>query len=419
MWSARRLLFFVILPWAFLPGASPAVGTTPEQPEPVDLYFYWSARCPHCLEARPFVTQLSEELPWLRFHDLEISRNRDNAKRYVAMAAELGQQASAVPGFLFCGELHVGWQSAETTGARLRSRLQECRQRLVSGLPAAAPPETVELPGVGALSPDTFSLPVLTLLIAGMDAFNPCAFFVLLFLLGLLANQRDRSRMLIIGVLFVVVSGVLYFAFMAAWLSLFRMIGSLGWVTVVAAFLALAIGLVNVKDFFAFKRGASLSIPASRLPRIYRRGRGVLAAGSFPAMAGATLVLAVAANFYELLCTAGFPMVYTRVLTMHMLSPAGYYAYLALYNLIYVVPLLVIVLVVTFALGRTQLSERQGRLLKLMSGLMMGGLGLLLLLAPDRVHDLRLAFALVAGAVTITALAAYAEERMLRSRGSG
>ncbi len=112
-------------------------------------------------------------------------------------------------------------------------------------------------------------------------------------------------------------------------------------------------------------------------------------------------------------------MVYTRVLTMHMLSPAGYYAYLALYNLIYVVPLLVIVLVVTFALGRTQLSERQGRLLKLMSGLMMGGLGLLLLLAPDRVHDLRLAFALVAGAVTITALAAYAEERMLRSRGSG
>ena len=410
------LLAFV---WALVSGPVPAAGTTPEEDRLIDFHFFWSARCPHCVEARPFAMRLPEELPWLRFHDLEISRNGDNARRYVAMAAELGEHASSVPAFLFCGELHVGWHSAETTGAQLRSRLEACRQRITAGQPAAAPPATVELPGFGTLSPAEFSLPVFTLLIAGMDAFNPCAFFVLLFLLGLLANQRDRSRMLIIGVLFVAVSGVLYFAFMAAWLSLFRMIGGLGWVTVGASLLALAIGLVNVKDFFAFKRGVSLTIPAAHLPQIYRRGRAVLAAGSFPAMMGATLVLAVAANFYELLCTAGFPMVYTRVLTMHALSPAGYYGYLALYNLIYVVPLLVIVLVVTFALGRTQLSERQGRLLKLMSGLMMGGLGLMLLIAPERVHDLRVAFVLVAGAVALTVLAAYLEDRAHRREQSG
>jgi hypothetical protein len=414
----RSVIVLLALFWGLAPGALPAAGAAPEGDAAVDFHFFWSARCPHCLEARPFVARLPDDLPWLRFHDREISRSRDNARLYVAMAAELGQQASAVPAFLFCGELHVGWHSAETTGALLRSRLEQCRQRLASGQPAAGPPATVDLPGFGTLSPDAFSLPVFTLMIAAMDAFNPCAFFVLLFLLGLLANQRDRSRMLVIGGLFVTVSGVLYFAFMAAWLSLFRMIGNLDWVTAAAALLALAIGVVNVKDFFAFKRGVSLTIPASRLPRIYRRGRAVLAAGSFPTMVGATLVLAVAANFYELLCTAGFPMVYTRVLTLHALSPAGYYAYLALYNLIYVVPLLVIVLVVTFALGRTQLSERQGRLLKLVSGLMMGGLGLVLLLAPDRVHDLRVAFVLVAGAVAVTALVGYLDGRVDRGTTS-
>jgi hypothetical protein len=419
MRSTRYLLLLLTLLWGLLPGALTAAGKPPAEDARVDVYFFWSAGCPHCLEARPFVSRLPEALPWLRVHDLEISRSRENARLYVAMAAELGEVASAVPGFLYCGELEVGWHAPETTGAHLRSRLEECRQRLLSGEPAAAPPDTVLLPGLGTLAPDAFSLPVFTLLVAGMDAFNPCAFFVLLFLLGLLANQRDRTRMLIIGGLFVTVSGVLYFAFMAAWLSLFRMIGSLGWVTVGAALLALAIGAVNVKDFFAFKRGVSLTIPTSRLPDIYRRGRAVLAAGSFPTMVGATLVLAVAANFYELLCTAGFPMVYTRVLTMHDLSPAGYYAYLALYNLIYVVPLLVIVLIVTFALGRTQLSERQGRLLKLMSGLMMGGLGLVLLVAPDRVHDLRVAFLLIVGAVAVTALAAYLEDRADRRAESG
>jgi cytochrome c biogenesis protein CcdA len=135
----------------------------------------------------------------------------------------------------------------------------------------------------------------------------------------------------------------------------------------------------------------------------------VLSADNFPAMLLATLLLAGAANLYELLCTAGFPMVYSRVLTLNGLSATEYYLYLALYNLIYIIPLLVIVLLVAFALGRHQLSERQGRLLKLMSGVMMMELGLLLLLAPQWLKHVGVAFALLLGAVAVTALAALAE----------
>jgi hypothetical protein len=203
----------------------------------------------------------------------------------------------------------------------------------------------------------------------------------------------------------------MYFAFMAAWLNLFRLLDGLTWVTVAAAVLAIVIGAINVKDFFAFRQGVSLSIPKSRLPLIYQRGRAVLSAGSLPAMLGATVLLATAANFYELLCTAGFPMVYTRVLTLHGLSSSEHYLYLALYNLVYVIPLLVIVLAVTFAAGRRQLTEREGRLLKLMSGLMMLGLGLVLLLSPERLNSLWTAFALLALAVGLTLLADRLERR--------
>jgi hypothetical protein len=124
--------------------------------------------------------------------------------------------------------------------------------------------------------------------------------------------------MLLIGGIFVLFSGLMYFAFMAAWLGLFRVMGSLPWVTAAAGWLAAVMGAINVKDFFAFKAGVSLSIPESRKSDIFRRGREILAAGSLPAMLAATVLLAVAANFYELLCTAGFPMVYTRVLTMQV-----------------------------------------------------------------------------------------------------
>jgi hypothetical protein len=221
--------------------------------------------------------------------------------------------------------------------------------------------------------------------------------------------------MLLIGGTFVLISGLMYFAFMAAWLNLFRLLEGLAWVTAVAAILAILIGAINVKDYFAFKQGVSLTIPKGKLPKIYQQGRAVLSAGSFPAMLGATVVLGTAANFYELLCTAGFPMVYTRVLTLHGLPASAHYLYLALYNLIYVVPLLVIVLAVTFATGRRQLSEREGRLLKLMSGLMMLGLGLVLLLAPERLSSLWTAFGLLGTAVGLTLLADRVERRRATS----
>lgn len=228
----------------------------------------------------------------------------------------------------------------------------------------------------------SLSLPVLTLVLAGLDAFNPCAFFVLLFLLSMMAHQKSRKRMLLIGGIFVLISGVMYFAFMAAWLNVFQLFGHLAWVTMAAGALAVFVGTVNIKDFFLFEKGITLSIPESKKPDIFRRARIILNAENLTAMLAATIFLAIAANFYGLLCTAGFPMVYTRMLTLADISPAERYGYLAAYNLVYVLPLALIVAVFARTLGARKLTEREGRLLKLMSGLMMLGLGSLLLLSP-------------------------------------
>jgi hypothetical protein len=161
-----------------------------------------------------------------------------------------------------------------------------------------------------------------------------------------------------------------------------------------------------VKDFFRLKQGISLSIPAAQKADIFRRAGAILDADSLPAMLAATVVLAVAANFYELLCTAGFPMVYTRLLTLADLPVAGRYAWLGIYNLIYALPLAGIVVLFARKLGARKLTEREGRLLKLMSGLMMLELGALLLLAPERVSQAGIAFGLMAVAVAVTAIAA-------------
>lgn len=383
----------------------------------IEAWFFWSRGCPHCIAAHPDVLAIAAARPWLRLHPLEISGEPANLALYERLAHQIGAEAVSVPAVIFCGEILVGWDSAATTGVQLRQRLDACRARdgrpaLSAAPPAPAPGPPLRLPLIGAIDPATLSLPALTLVLASLDAFNPCAFFVLLFLLSMMAHQKSRARMLLIGSIFVSVSGLMYFAFMAAWLSVFQVFGHLAWVTLAAGALALFVGIVNAKDFFAFERGPTLSIPESRKPDIFRRTRAILAADRLPAMVVATTVLAVAANFYELLCTAGFPMVYTRLLTLAEPSPPARFAYLAAYNLVYVLPLAGIVGVFAGTLGARKLSEREGRLLKLLSGVMMLELGALLLLAPDRLSHAGIAIALMAGAVLVTWVAA----RLTRER---
>lgn len=376
----------------------------------VHLYFFWSKRCPHCLEAQPFVESLAAQQPWLKLHSLEIIDHPENLRLYQEMARELGQEAQSVPGFFVCGEMTTGFLSPEVSGAELLRKAQACRD-------GAATPrrDALMLPGLGSVAASDFSLPALTLIIAGLDAFNPCAFFVLLFLLSLLVHARDRNKMLLVGGVFVFFSGLIYFLFMAAWLNVFLILEELRYVTLGAGIVAVAVAAINIKDFFWFKAGISLTIPDRAKPLLYQRMRGLVAAARWPSVLAGTVALAIVANAYELLCTAGFPMVYTRILTLRGLETLDYYLWLALYNLVYVVPLAVIVAVFTFTLGGRKLQEQEGRLLKLLSGNMMLGLGLTLLFAPQWLNNLG-ATAVLLVFVALLSWAMVAAERYLKRR---
>lgn len=266
----------------------------------------------------------------------------------------------------------------------------------------------IDIPLAGTVDTAGTSLVATTVMIALLDGFNPCAFFVLFFLLSLLIHARSRKRMAIIGGTFVVFSGLVYFMFMTAWLGLFLSVGRVATLTKAAGAVALVVAAINIKDFFFFKRGITLGIPEGAKPGLFDRMRALVRSASTASMLAGAAVLALAANSYELLCTAGFPMVYTRVLTLHKLPWAGYYGYLALYNLVYMLPLAGIVAAFAFTLGARKLTEWQGRVLKLVSGVMMLAMGAVLLANPGLLTNaataaLILACALVVSGITVAA----------------
>lgn len=418
-----RALLFVLCLAALPPPAAAA------EPPALTIHYFRADGCPHCEDAGAFFARLAAEEPRVAVRDYEVSRDAASRALFQSVLDALGVEEGGVPFILVGDRAMLGYHTDATTGAEIRRQVARCLEAgcpdaletIRAGRVPATPPREADaallrLPFFGEIDAAALSLPLLTVAVAGLDAVNPCAFFVLLFLLSMMAHQKSRARMLAVGGIFVLFSGLMYFAFMAAWLNLFQLLGQLAWVTLAAGLLAVLVGVINVKDFFFFGRGVSLSIPESKKPGLFRRARAVLAAEHLPAMLAATVFLAIAANFYELLCTAGFPMVYTRILTLGEPSPFVRYLYLALYNMVYVLPLAAIVVVFARTLGARKLGEREGRLLKLLSGTMMLELGALLLVAPEWLSRLGVAFVLLAAALAVTWIAARLTRR---SAGTG
>lgn len=383
-------------------------GTAHAASEPPRLTLFWGHGCPHCAQEKTFLKGLKARYPELEIIDYEVWNNKQNAAMFAGIARRAGMQSIAVPATLIENNMYIGFSDEialdiEAHIKRLHHKPAAPAQTTPAPNTAPQPqPSTINIPFLGQTDIGAYSLPAFTLIIAGLDSFNPCALYVLLFLLSLMVHARSRARMLVVGGTFVFFSGFIYFLFMAAWLNLFLYIGALKAVTVAAGVLAVAAGGINVKDYFAFKEGVSLSIPDSAKPKLFERMRGLLRAESMWAMLTGTVVLAIAANAYELLCTAGFPMLYTRLLTLNNLSPAQYYLYLAFYNMVYVLPLATIVGAFTMTLGSRKLTEQQGRVLKLLSGLMMLMLGAVLLVKPELLNNVLLAAGLLGASGALT-----------------
>ncbi|MFA6314438.1 MAG: glutaredoxin family protein [Sterolibacterium sp.] len=383
------ILVFIVL--AGLVGSGDALAAPNEDPrkQPA-IELFVSEGCPHCAVARAFLDELARERPGLNVTIIDLPSNADALVRLRELSRTAGITRPGVPTTRIGNELIVGFDTPETTGARIRAALDHTGPAGPTGEAACGVAETngcaapqddaIEIPWSGRrLSVTDVGLPVFTIVIGLLDGLNPCSIWVLILMISMLATLGDRRTMLAIAGTFVAIQGIAYFAFMAAWLNLFLLVGISRISEIAIAVLAIIAGVINLKDFVAFGRGITLSIPVTARPSIYARLRAILRAERlWPAILG-TIVLAILVQIVELLCTAGFPALYTRILTLHQLDKATYYGYLLLYNLMYMLDDIVILTIGVVTLSQHRLQENEGRRLKLVAGLVMLGLGIYLL----------------------------------------
>lgn len=340
------------------------------------LVVYVRDGCPHCADAKAYLAVLARERPALRIDYRAIDRDPQARQALEQVSRQAGIWPPGVPTFVVGERVMIGFGDAADSGPELLA--------LLDAVPTASSPrQAIDAPLFGTLSVAQLGLPLFTLAIGLLDGFNPCATWVLLFLLSLLVRLHDRRRMVLIAGTFVLVSGAVYYALMAAWLNLFLAVGLSAPLRMALALLAIAIGAINTKDYFAWGRGVSLSIPEKAKPGLFARMRRVMNAESLPAAMAGVALLALAVNFVELLCTAGLPAIYTAILTQQNLGNLAYHGYLGLYIVGYIADDALMVTLAVSALSSGKLTEQGGRWLKLLSGLVMLALGLVMLLRPQ------------------------------------
>lgn len=408
----RKYLLFIIFAIGVL---FPSFATAQETE--VNLYLFWSKTCPHCAKEKVFLQEITPDYPNLKIHDYEVN-NKDNALLLQRIGKELNIETSGVP-ITIIGKSHfVGYEDDETTGKVILRLIEKVANEGDADLVGTIirndeyrnngqPQQTtlsldesvegkenaevtmeniqrqVKIPILGVFDTKSFSLPVLTVIIAGVDGFNPCAMWTLLFLISLLLGMKDRKRMWILGSAFIVSSAFVYFLFLSAWLNLFLFLGFIIWVRIAIGVVALGAGGYYLYDFINNKTGGCKVTDDEKRKAIFEKLKSVTQRkGLFLALAG-IIALAFAVNLVELICSAGFPAIYTQVLSMANLPRWQYYLYLLLYILVFMLDDLFIFFTAMLTLKATGIQNKYSRYSHLIGGILMVIIGFLMLFKPD------------------------------------
>lgn len=246
--------------------------------------------------------------------------------------------------------------------------------------------ENVTVPVLGKINAKKVSLPIIAVVLGLVDGFNPCAMWILIFLITMLFNMKDRKKMWILGLTFILTSGIVYLMFMLAWLNLATFISKIAFIRLLIAVIALVVGLINVYKYIdSLKKkdeGCDVVDKKDR-KKIMEKIISITHEKKFIIALLGIMVLAASVNIIELMCSIGIPLLFTQILAMNNLSTFSYMIYMFIYIFFFLIDDIVIFVISMVTLKVTGLSTKYTKYSHLVGGIIMLIIGLLLIIKPE------------------------------------
>lgn len=369
---------------------------------PVSISVFVREDCQHCEDEKAFLSALKEENPSIELSYYDLA-DRANAELFSQVTERYGL-VKGTPLTLVKSTLLQGFSNAETTGREIRRIVTEGTGgnlsfaeslqggALIGGVGSTcdgenvcknAPSFFVRVPLVGwVIDVGRYSLTALSLTLGFIDGFNPCAMWVLVMFLIILAQVGSRRRMMQYAGLFILAEVIMYYAILTVWYTAWDFVAMDRIATPLVGILAVGSGVYFLYRYATYKPVCTVTNPEER-KKISDRVRLFATKPLTLGVALGILGLAFSVNIFEFACSIGIPQAFTKILELNALSWFGRQWYMFLYILMYMIDDLVVLGVALWSFEKIGATSKYGKWSSFIGGILMLILGILLLFWPS------------------------------------
>lgn len=368
--------------------------------EKVTLYLFHGQGCPHCAEEKKFLKKIIKNYD-IDYKYYEVWYDKENADFMDEVMNVYGVSKGGVP-FTVIGDTYfVGYSDAigesiedavkyyqkhdytdEVTRikngekVKLDDKFTEYERKKDSKM-------SIDVPVFGKVNLRSVSLMSATVLLGLVDGFNPCAMWVLLFLISVLLGMKDRKRMWALGLSFLITSALVYMVIMFSWLNIVVNMTTSVTIRSIIAVIAIIGGVINLRAFIKSNDSGCDVVDDKKRKKIFKRIKKFTSEKSFIIALGGVIALAISVNLVELACSAGLPIIFTQLLAINKVTGITGFFYTLIYIIFFLIDDIVVFFIAMFTMNATGLSTKYNKFSHLIGGIIMLVVGLLLIFNPD------------------------------------
>jgi cytochrome c biogenesis protein CcdA/glutaredoxin len=380
------------------------------------IHLFVDYRCPQCQKVEDYLFTLNNLDSKINIHDVNEDYDLFLSFKKHYNIIDSGLPILFIGGTILSGDSIV-LQNAENEINKCLNEGCACLEKDFKSFIPQVPKQKditpsqqnfITLPFVGDVDISSMSLLLSTVLIAFIDGFNPCSLWAMLFLLGIVLYTGSRKKVFIIGSTFLLVTTLVYGLFMLGLINVFKYVMYRSWILGIVSGIAILFGLINMKDFFWYKKGISFTIPDRFKPKIFKSARNIFHPDKkFSSMLIGTIILALGISLVELPCTAGFPVIWTNLLAQNQVEMSQFIFLFSIYILIYLLDELVFFFTVVFTMRATKFEEKHGKLLKLIGGTVMVSLGTVMIIDYNLLNNITTSLIIFGSAIGLSLIIYY------------
>ncbi len=365
----------------------------------VTIHYFKEETCPNCRQASIFLNELLVNYDNVNLIIYDIRESSENENLFLELVSVFDRDLASIPYMIIGGKDLQGLYEIESQIEDVIEYYQDKQgytdvvERVINKqvvLPEDllqidfSENKTITLPIIGEIEIASFSLLLGAILIGAIDGFNPCAMWILIFLITMLINLKDRKRVWILGFTFIFTSGLIYYIIMMSWLQLVMKLALISAFQIAIGVLALIFAFFSLRHFWQQIRkdtGCEVTDAKSKRKLMEKIKQVIHKNNLWLAIVGIAGV-AITVNIIELACSAGLPVIYTSMLAYHNLTALQSAMYILIYVLFFLIDDLIIFSIAIISFRVTGISNKYAKYSSLLGGLIMLFIGIAMIFFP-------------------------------------